>query len=105
MTKIPPDSMRSRNVWFDPKGAADYLNTCTSTLAKKRLRGDGPAYVKFGRLVRYSQVWLDEYMDCRRRTSTSLDAGLTSPVSSRSDAPIAKTEDDEDKESPDAVPR
>ena len=57
--------------WFRPAQAADYLNSSTSTLAKKRLKGDGPTYTKFGRLVLYAKRDLDEYLASRRRLSTS----------------------------------
>jgi hypothetical protein len=42
-----------------------------STLAKKRMRGDGPEYVKDGRLVRYSRAAGLAYMAARTRRSTS----------------------------------
>ena len=61
--------------WLRPKEAAAYLKSSTSTLAKKRLRGDGPAYTKFGRLVLYAKRDLDEFLASRRRLSTS-DAGM-----------------------------
>ena len=60
--------------WFRPPEAAAYLKSTTSTLAKKRLKGDGPAYTKFGRLVLYGKRDLDAHLASRRRLSTS-DAG------------------------------
>lgn len=54
-----------------PDVAAAYLGFAASTLAKMRLRGDGPVYVKTGRLVFYSQADLDAWLDVRRRVSTS----------------------------------
>jgi len=54
--------------------AADYLGLSTSTLAKMRLRGDGPPYSKCGpRIVLYDIADLDGYVASRRRTSTSED--------------------------------
>ena len=42
------------------------------TLAKMRLRGDGPPYIKMGpRAVAYDIVVLDEYMAAGQRHSTS----------------------------------
>ncbi len=38
---------------------------------KKRLKGDGPTYTKFGRLVLYAKRDLDEFLASRRRHSTS----------------------------------
>jgi predicted DNA-binding transcriptional regulator AlpA len=56
--------------------AADYLGLSTSTLAKMRLRGDGPPYLKAGRrIVIYDLHDLEEWLDGRRRRSTS-DQGL-----------------------------
>ena len=64
----------SQDEWLRPKEAAAYVKSSESTLAKKRLKGDGPAYTKFGRLVLYAKRDLDEYLASRRRLSTS-DAG------------------------------
>lgn len=52
-------------------GAAEYLNLATSTLAKMRIRGDGPAYFKLGRVVLYSYEELDRWLALRKRQSTS----------------------------------
>jgi predicted DNA-binding transcriptional regulator AlpA len=55
--------------------AAAYVGLSASTLAKMRLRGDGPAYSKAGpRIVVYQQADLDDWLRARRRFSTS-DAG------------------------------
>lgn len=52
--------------------AAEYLGLSTSTLAKMRLRGDGPIYMKAGRrVVLYDPEDLDAWLDSRRRRSTS----------------------------------
>ena len=52
--------------------AAEYLGLSPSTLAKMRLRGDGPAYSKVGpRIVVYDLADLDSYVASRRRHSTS----------------------------------
>ena len=52
--------------------AASYLGLSPSTLAKMRLRGDGPAYSKSGpRVVVYAVTDLDAYLAARRRHSTS----------------------------------
>jgi predicted DNA-binding transcriptional regulator AlpA len=42
-----------------------------SWLAKARLSGDGPRYVKIGRAVRYLESSLREYIKGRTRGSTS----------------------------------
>ncbi len=52
--------------------AAAYLNLSPSTLAKMRVRGDGPAYSKAGpRVVVYDIADLDAYLTGRKRHSTS----------------------------------
>lgn len=52
--------------------AADYLRLSSSTLAKMRVRGDGPRYSKAGpRVVLYSQDELDAWLATRVRRSTS----------------------------------
>ncbi len=61
----PSDCMR-------PPAAAAYIGISTSTLAKMRLRGDSPVYSKVGpRAVVYLKSDLDEYLQQRRRRSTS----------------------------------
>jgi predicted DNA-binding transcriptional regulator AlpA len=54
-----------------PRDAAKILGVSTSWLAKARLRGDGPRYVKIGRVVRYPLSALREYIKSRMRGSTS----------------------------------
>ncbi len=62
-----------REEWLRPKEAAAYVKSSESTLAKKRLKGNGPTYTKFGRLVLYAKRDLDEHLASRRRLSTSED--------------------------------
>ena len=47
------------------------LRVSDSWLAKARLRGDGPRYVKIGRSVRYPKSYVLEYLRLRTRSSTS----------------------------------
>jgi excisionase family DNA binding protein len=52
--------------------AAEYLQVSRSWLAKTRMRGDGPPFIKLGRRsVRYSQAALQQWMKSRQRLSTS----------------------------------
>jgi predicted DNA-binding transcriptional regulator AlpA len=51
--------------------AADYLGYAESTLEKKRLTGDGPPFIKLGRLIVYDTRDLDGWMATRRAKSTS----------------------------------
>ena len=60
--------------WLRTKPTAAYVKSTESTLAKMRLKGNGPTYTKFGRTVLYAKRDLDEYLTSRRRLSTS-DAG------------------------------
>ena len=54
-----------------PPPAAKVLKVSLSWLAKARLRGDGPRYVKIGRSVRYPKSYIREYLRARTRNSTS----------------------------------
>jgi predicted DNA-binding transcriptional regulator AlpA len=54
-----------------PKQAARYLNLSVSWLAKRRLAGDGPPYVKLGGAVRYVETSLQQWMKSQQRVSTS----------------------------------
>ena len=51
--------------------AADYLGYAESTLEKKRLTGDGPPFIKLGRVIVYDTRDLDSWLSARRATSTS----------------------------------
>jgi predicted DNA-binding transcriptional regulator AlpA len=54
-----------------PKEAANFLRVSESWLAKARMRGDGPPYVKIGRAVRYGEAALAQWMKSHQRLSTS----------------------------------
>ncbi len=59
-----------------PPAAADFLGLSASTLAKMRLRGDGPIYSKAGpRVVVYDLADLESWLTARKRSSTSDDGG------------------------------
>jgi predicted DNA-binding transcriptional regulator AlpA len=59
-------------VLLTPKEAARPLKVSLSWLAKARMRGDGPPYVKLGnRAIRYSEAALIQWMKSRQRLSTS----------------------------------
>ena len=69
-----PDEPIVRQVshrYMRPPQAARYVGLSTSTLAKMRLRGDGAAYSKAGRAVVYRIEDLCEWLESRRRLSTS----------------------------------
>lgn len=66
------DCQISTKAILRPPEAARYLGLSESTLAKQRLRGDGPRYVKLGsRAVGYSINELDAYLEACTRSSTS----------------------------------
>jgi len=50
---------------------ARHLRLSNSWLAKSRLTGDGPPYIKAGRSVLYDLEDLEEWMNTRKRRSTS----------------------------------
>jgi excisionase family DNA binding protein len=51
--------------------AADYLGLKAATLNKWRCHGDGPPFIKVGRLIRYRRTDLDAFLMGRVRRSTS----------------------------------
>ena len=57
--------------YFTPHEAAEYLRTSVSTLAKRRLYGEGPKFCRIGRAIRYRRADLDEFMARSRVQSTS----------------------------------
>lgn len=53
-----------------PKEVARLLNVSTSWLAKSRLTGTGPRFVKIGRAVRYPESAVREFIKAHMRTLT-----------------------------------
>jgi len=53
------------------KEAAAGLKVSLSWLAKARMRGDGPPYIRIGRSIRYTEAALIQWMKSRQRLSTS----------------------------------
>jgi predicted DNA-binding transcriptional regulator AlpA len=58
-------------VLLTPKEAAQVLKVSESWLAKARMRGDGPPFIKIGRSIRYSEAALIQWMKSQQRLSTS----------------------------------
>jgi Helix-turn-helix domain len=54
-----------------PKDTARLLRVSDSFLAKARMAGDGPPFIKIGRSIRYSEVTLLQWMKMNQRQSTS----------------------------------
>lgn len=60
-----------RKRYLRTKAASEYTGIPPSTLAKRRLRGDEPEYIKIGAAVYYDIEVLDRLMASYRRRSTS----------------------------------
>ncbi len=54
-----------------PNDASKFLKVSLSWLAKARMTGDGPPYIRVGRSIRYSEVALLQWLKSRQRLSTS----------------------------------
>jgi len=54
-----------------PVQVAKLLSVSLSWLAKSRMNGTGPRFVKIGRAVRYATSAVHEYIKSRQRLSTS----------------------------------
>jgi hypothetical protein len=77
---------------LDTAAAAKHLKVSPSFLAKLRMKGTGPAYSKFDKLVRYRLASLDQYELEHRRTSTAEELRLTGLVPKASAAPERQQE-------------
>jgi predicted DNA-binding transcriptional regulator AlpA len=63
----------NNHILLRPKSAADYIGLATSTLAKQRLRGDGPPFIRLSpRAIGYLQSDLDAWLADKRYSSTSM---------------------------------
>lgn len=72
MAEPAEQSARSVTSLLPPDRAAKYLLLSTSTLARMRIAGNGPAFVRLSKQrVGYRISDLDKYLDGRTRTSTS----------------------------------
>lgn len=60
----------ARGVLLLPRDVAHMLRSSTSTLAKMRMRGDGPQFVRIGGRVLYRIDDVTAYLDRQRCTST-----------------------------------
>jgi hypothetical protein len=56
---------------LNQKEAARLLGVSTRTLERHRVTGTGPTFTCLGRLIRYRQCDLADYVDRNLRTSTS----------------------------------
>jgi predicted DNA-binding transcriptional regulator AlpA len=71
-TRLSSDSESARvERLLTARDAANLLRLSSSWLAKARMRGDGPPYIKLGRSIRYSEAALLLWMRAHQRLSTS----------------------------------
>ena len=78
MSKLQPSrAYQEWNRLLDEDEAAEFLGLSPRTLQGLRVRGGGPEYIKIGsRAVRYRLRDLEEFIEGRRRSSTSEDDNL-----------------------------
>jgi predicted DNA-binding transcriptional regulator AlpA len=57
--------------FLTPSEVASLYQVSLSWLAKRRMTGDGPPFVKIGRSVRYPEAGLVQWAKSRQRLSTS----------------------------------
>ena len=67
----PPTKDEALTALLTPKEAARLLKLSLSWLAKARMRGDGPPFVKIGNAIRYAETALIQWLKSRQRLSTS----------------------------------
>ena len=63
--------LNGRDRLLTPSETAKLLRLSPSWLAKARMKGDGPPFIKLGRCVRYDEGALFQWMKSRLRQSTS----------------------------------
>ena len=66
-----PGSNALAAVLLTPGETAERLKVSPSWLAKARMRGDGPPFIKVGRAIRYSEATLQQWMRAHQHLSTS----------------------------------
>ncbi len=67
----PPTAVAAAVELLSAQQTAALLNLAPITLAKWRLQGTGPAFLKLGRRVAYRRVTIDEWLAAKVRRSTS----------------------------------
>jgi predicted DNA-binding transcriptional regulator AlpA len=71
-TQLSSDSESARvGRLLTARDAANLLRLSSSWLAKARMAGSGPPYIKLGRSIRYSETALLLWMRAHQRLSTS----------------------------------
>jgi predicted DNA-binding transcriptional regulator AlpA len=67
----PQKLTQASSVLLTPKEAALFLKMSESWLAKARMRGDGPPFIKIGRAIRYSEAAVQQWLKSHQHLSTS----------------------------------
>lgn len=62
-------------MFIKPDEAAKLLDVAPNTLAKMRIAGNGPSFVKVGRNVRYRPADIEAWVNARTVRSTSQAVG------------------------------
>ena len=79
----PPTSRGAADELLTTEEAAEDLRNSPRTLERYRVTGEGPRFLKIGKLVRYRRSDLVAWRDSRERRSTS-DPGPPPPPPTRS---------------------
>jgi hypothetical protein len=66
-----PGSHAPAAVLLTAAETAERFKVSLSWLAKARMRGDGPPFIKIGRAIRYSETTLLQWMKAHQHLSTS----------------------------------
>jgi predicted DNA-binding transcriptional regulator AlpA len=69
--EIAKKSLAPTIVLLTSKEVIKLFRVSPSWLAKARMRGDGPPYIRIGRSIRYSEATVVQWMKSRQRLSTS----------------------------------
>jgi len=80
---IAPAKTNDIDPLLHPAQVAKLLGVSLSWLAKSRLNGTGPRFIKIGRAVRYAMSAVRQYILSRQRTSTSEQQGATGATATR----------------------
>ena len=64
-------AVSSREPLFKPDEAGEYVGFTSNWLAKLRIYGGGPKYIKLGRKIRYARSDLNAWIAAGRSISTS----------------------------------
>ena len=69
--KTPKEPLNGNGQHVNEVQLAEMLNLSRRTLQGWRLKGEGPAFVKFGRSVRYAAGTVQGWIATRERSSTT----------------------------------